>query len=398
MYIKDEKGEDYLIQKEPLEKIWNSKYLKDVRKKMLNGERVSDCFYCYSQEDAGVESPRHNYNNTWYDNSAEHVVNESKHLDGHVERPPVSLEPRPGILCNLKCTMCWSMSSSKVYSERKAVVEGKIQDAPEFLIQDWKYEVESVAGSDFEWSDSPIYEESFNKCIPTLKRLYFTGGEPLLIKSNYKFVEKLLHAGKTDTLISFTTNLQLLDKKWIELLSHFSRVEITGSLDGLYDMNEYIRYPSQWSKVKENLDYLYNNHPKNDLSLMLVVQAMNVLSFPDIIEWVILNYPERQIQVIPTILQGPSHLSIKILTPQLRKKAAEKMHLLIEKNILSADNQRHLKNVLGHLSKEVAPNAAHLRHLFVQYVSYLDRQRGTSFTKTFPELQELFSESRLELK
>lgn len=188
-----------------------------------------------------------------------------------------------------------------------------------------------------------------------------------------------------------------MDQKWIALLSHFSRVEITASLDGLHQVNEYIRYPSQWDRVKENLDLFYKTYPKNDLSLMIVVQVMNVLQLPQIMEWLITQYPERQLQLIPTILQGPRYLSIGILTENLRKLAHDNIQKLLDKKTLSEDNQRHFINILEHL-KGSHPDSQHLRNQFRQYVHYLDQQRGTHFLDTFPELQELIHEAPVLLQ
>ena len=34
----------------PLSEVWNNDYMKNVRKKMLNGERVEACYDCYLEE------------------------------------------------------------------------------------------------------------------------------------------------------------------------------------------------------------------------------------------------------------------------------------------------------------------------------------------------------------
>ena len=306
-YIKKSDESDFHIQSDPIEDIWNSEYLKNVRKKILAGEWVSDCFYCKNQEDTGQSSPRQSYNDMWYNEAISQRVQESKKYDGHVTALPSSLEPRPGILCNLKCNMCWSMSSSKIFSERKQAVESGT-DVPEFLLNDWKYEVEWASKSDFSWAESELYEKNLEKCIPTLKRLYFTGGEPTLIKSNLTVLKKLIQNNRTDLMVSFTTNLQVLPPEWIEVLLKFQRVEVTGSVDGFEEVNDYIRFPSQWDKVSKNITIFYDMYPQIFFSLMYVVQVSNLFSYLKLIRWIADTFPERQIQVIPTMLQGPEFL------------------------------------------------------------------------------------------
>lgn len=391
-YIKREDGSDFEIQTDPIEKIWNSKYVRDIRQKMLAGERISDCFYCHGQEDLGQKSPRQSYNAMWFNEDVHLRAKESLANDGHVAAYPTSLEPRPGILCNLKCNMCWSMSSSKILSERKAAVDGKDADVPEFLKSAWKYEVQAAEASDFNWSDRETYLDNFRKCIPSLKRLYFTGGEPTIIKSNISALEELIAAGRTDLLVSFTTNLSQLKPELIELLKKFERVEITGSIDGIGPVNDYIRYPSKWSTVSDNLKKVHSLYPKIYLSIIYVVQAANIFSYVDLIRWIARTMPERQIQVIPTMLQGPDHLRPNILTASIKQRALEYIdEALFEPDIFDT-NKGFLRDIRSQIQTE-HPNGPRLRQQFREYVTYLDKIRNTNFAQAIPEMKDLYEVS-----
>lgn len=387
-YVKKDDGTDYEIQTDAIEDIWNSNYIKNVRKKMLAGEWVSDCFYCKGQEDQNQKSPRHSYNEMWFDESVISKAHESRASGGYVTALPTSLEPRPGILCNLKCNMCWSMSSSKIFSERKAAVENDFAQIPSFLKDDWKHEVEWAAKSDFAWSEKDVYLENFRKCMPTLKRLYFTGGEPTLIKSNLTLLEQMIEAKKTDLLVSFTTNLQVLPQEWLDILPNFSRVEVTGSIDGLAEVNDYIRFPSQWKNVSENLRKLYDMYPKIFLSVIYVVQVSNIFSYVDFIRWVAVNFPERQMQVMPTMLQGPEFLRPEILTDELRLKATLYIDEALEDSSIMLKNREYLKDIKSQINN-INPNAGDLRNKFREYIQYLDSTRKTQYLKTFPEMKSL---------
>ena len=387
-YIKKDDGSDFEIQTDQIEDIWNSNYIKNVRKKMLAGEWVSDCFYCKGQEERNQKSPRQSYNETWFENSIYEKALYSDNNDGYVAALPTSLEPRPGILCNLKCNMCWSMSSSKILSERMAAVENNNQLLPDFLKQEWTQEVQWAKASDFGWSEKEQYIENFKKCIPTLRRLYFTGGEPTLIKSNLSALKQMIQVGKTDLLISFTTNLQTLPAEWLDILPRFSRVEITASIDGFGKANEYIRFPSQWKNVSDNLQKLYDMYPKIFLSIIYVVQASNVLSYIDLIRWISKKFPERQIQVIPTMLQGPSFLQADILDLKMQQKAIDCINeALLDASILEK-NLEYLADIKSQISKQ-NQNASDLRNKFREYILYLDRTRNINFSEAFPEMASI---------
>ena len=212
-YIKKENGEDFHIHKDSIHDIYQSKYVKNIRQQMLKGEWPEDCGYCRSQEAQQGESPRIRYNKRWLTE------------DLHKTEPtlPISLEPRPGTTCNLKCNTCWSMSSSKVYSERKAALEGEL---PDFLKRIWSYEVRAAETADLNWSDREIYLANVRACMDNLHRLYFTGGEPTLIQSNRNLLRELIERKKTDLLVSFTTNLTVIDEELLEMMSHFKNIEI----------------------------------------------------------------------------------------------------------------------------------------------------------------------------
>ncbi len=390
-YIKKEDGSDFEIQSDPIEDIWNSNYVRHIRKKMLAGEWVSDCFYCQGQETQNQKSPRQSYNETWFNQSVAEKVLESKAKDGHVSALPTSLEPRPGILCNLKCNMCWSLSSSKIFAERKTALENNQEDIPKFLRDEWKNEVEWASQSDFAWSEKPTYLENFKKCMPTLQRLYFTGGEPTLIKSNLSILRQLIAAGRTDLLISFTTNLQVLPQEWLDILPHFSRVEITGSIDGVGPVNDYIRFPSQWKDVQENLKKLYALHPRLEVSIISVVQATNIFGYVDLIRWVAQNFQERQIQIIPTMLHGPNFLRPEILDFDLRQQAVKYIDEALSDLSIMQKNKDFLQDVRSQILNP-HKDAIQLRKKFSEYMKYLDRTRKTNFSETFPQLSSMVEE------
>lgn len=393
-YIQKDNGEDYLIQKDDISEIWNSNYVKDVRKKILKGQWPSDCFYCHQQERLGNSSPRKDYNRRWWSKKINDRVEESKASGGHVEELPISLEPRPGITCNLKCNMCWSMSSSKVYSERKKALEDP--ETPQFLKDSWRYEIEQAGISDFKWANSPVYLQNMEKCLNNLKRLYFTGGEPTLIKSNILLLQNLLKENRRDLLVSYTTNLNYETSQLVDLSFEFSHLEITGSIDALGAANDYIRYPSQWRLIEKNLENIfekkaYYSWRRIGFAIMSVYQLCNVFSFLDLVEWLAEQPKYRDISIFATLLQGPDYLRPEILPEHLKSKVFSRIDDLLKKPELNEQNRRTLNELKSQL-KVVRPDQDKLLKQFSQYIVHLDSLRKTSFKETFPELAELIKD------
>ena len=45
--------------KTPIQQVWNSDYMQEIRRKVLNDEFVSECDYCYQDENNGLDSLRY---------------------------------------------------------------------------------------------------------------------------------------------------------------------------------------------------------------------------------------------------------------------------------------------------------------------------------------------------
>jgi MoaA/NifB/PqqE/SkfB family radical SAM enzyme len=98
------------------EEIWNSAYVRNVRRAMLNGERVSACQVCYDSEAVSGNSYR-----TWIglnpipgERLTQADVKKSLGPGYRAENQPAFLKVELGNLCNLKCRMCFSSASSQI--------------------------------------------------------------------------------------------------------------------------------------------------------------------------------------------------------------------------------------------------------------------------------------------
>ena len=123
--LKDKQGNSLHINNDSLDNIWNSDQMKDIRLKMIKGEKVSSCVKCYEQESRGYQSMRTT------DNMQQNFSATEK--DGYSKILPTSMELHFGNLCNLKCKMCGQQYSNQIGKELLEI--GKKDK--EFL--DWVY-------------------------------------------------------------------------------------------------------------------------------------------------------------------------------------------------------------------------------------------------------------------
>jgi sulfatase maturation enzyme AslB (radical SAM superfamily) len=353
---------------------------------MWNGEKVDDCFYCNSMEARDVNNPRRQLNERWLSKELERNIESSSQEQFRMTALPRSLEIRPGIVCNLMCVMCWSLSSSKVYRERKQALERKDINLPESLRNSWEYEVQQANQSDFSWPDHPQTQENVRALLPTLDRVYITGGEPTLIKSSRRMLEELLSLGRKDCLISFTTNLSSEDTELIELAGQFQKVEVTGSLDGYDEVNHYIRYPSKWSIVEKNIEMLLRKPKTFCFSIMSVIQVLNLYGYPQLIEWFHSHPETRQIHLIPTLIQHPAFLRPSAAPREMRTEAIER-YLKILKDGRCPDPEA-IRQIIGFLEQPGEAASEQIDEL-KNFLQINDQLRGTKIHKVFPELAKL---------
>jgi glutamate-1-semialdehyde 2,1-aminomutase len=100
-----------------MDDIWNSAYMRNIRRAMLNGERLAACEVCYNSEAASGQS----YRTFAGAEPAEGVAATPEALMAYgpstgyrVDEWPRYIKLEIGNLCNLKCRMCYGGNSSQI--------------------------------------------------------------------------------------------------------------------------------------------------------------------------------------------------------------------------------------------------------------------------------------------
>jgi len=262
------------------------------------------------------------------------------------------------------------------------------------------------------WHENPkFWEEMYNQ-IPNLKQVYFAGGEPLMIKEHKIFLEEIIRRGYADKiLIRYNTNGLLLDNDIIDLWKRFKKVKVGFSLDGTDVRNHYIRYPSDWDKVENNLRLLDNTPDNIEGSIATAIQIFNIKHLPEFIKWKV-NSKFKKINM-STALGGtlaggglvnmhllyiPTFLSIQILSIQDKKEVRElfsELKAWLWNNYTQDDDfwkhnpygWKRWESVLTHMD---AKDHSNLLPSFKEYVEKLDTYRKLNASEVFPELKHLF--------
>ena len=227
--------------------VWHSKLLK-ARQNLSNNIKIKDCTPCYEMEDKGIQSFRQLYNGQFKD--LEHN-NLPQHLDLDLSN-----------FCNLKCVMCDPSRSSMWAKEL-----GRFTD---------NNGVTSIADKELD----EICELSYD-----LKHLTLQGGEPSIIQQYITYFQFLKDNNILKNIhLNVVTNLTNVQEKFYSYLPYFKNVNISVSVDAYGQANDYIRYPSNFEKVTENIKTL------TELSTLTVkidtaIQILSMFNIKDFIEW-----------------------------------------------------------------------------------------------------------------
>ena len=227
---------------------WNHDYIKDVRRRMAEGEWLPECVECQHLERNDIVSSRQWENEVWEDVINE-VVADASVNDWEVEQP-LQFDFRLGNLCNLQCQMYNKEASHLVSVERATMVKsglgvdhsdwhGQIADKKRALLQ-----------PGIDWT-------SFKDMIKKARKIKLIGGEPTVAADMFKLLDIAVNSGHAHHIeLSFYTNITNMQDRWLDQLSKFEKVIVNCSLEGMEDMNDYLRPPSKWSSVWKNFDKL----------------------------------------------------------------------------------------------------------------------------------------------
>lgn len=369
---------------------WNSEYMRNLRKNMIDGKKIDGCSTCYIQEQNGKFSNRQHAISEWKwklgEPEYERRIEYAKNNDGKLIDDIVYLDLRLGNLCNLKCRMCNSWNSSQIYKEQEEIKKSDPEWSKIFGTKDQNIMTYQ------QYFDQDLLWDQVISLIPNLKKVYMTGGEPTLIKNNFKFMEKCIEKGRKDIMLFFNTNCTNINKTFLNLISQFDMIYINASIDGVNAVNNYIRSPSDWTLLKDNVEQLAQMKNVN-LGITPTVQIYNIFDINNILEWVEeLNARFKKKIFVDFLFNiDPTYLNVNILPINIKNAAIQQLEEYIEKFNFKHTmlTQNSVKSVLNFLKNDRLINADEELKKFKKYTIKLDEHRNQTFSVLDSRLHKL---------
>lgn len=221
------------------------------------------------------------------------------------QQDDITLEIRPGNVCNFACQTCWPAASSRVTA----------------FYQQAGLDVHNPASGPGIKDTDVIRNYDFLASIAhRIKDVIILGGEPFYDKNCLAFMHWAVKNLKAK--ITLFTNTSIIKEDLIRSYDH--TFTIVSSIDAVGRPAEYIRFGTAWQDVDENFKKLKTF--KNVIQRVnITCSAYNFYFIDDVIGYLINDWPE----VVSFGTPNEKHFNENVLPLSIRPKIIEKLNLSI---------------------------------------------------------------------
>lgn len=372
---------------------WNSKVLAKVRQELLEGKKPISCRRCWVDEAQGMTSKRID-DATKIERASLEDLSVEEFKEKIIKKPKLLwLDLQMANLCNLGCRMCTPWNSSIIEDEAIAHAEEfKNQKMLKKRILD---PLPYVAKETAWWKDSGFRKE-LEKLIPQLRAITVSGGEPTVNKYFNDIIDFCIKEGYAkDLILKFNTNGMQINRKYMDKLTPFYKIEMKVSVDAVGPLYGYIRWKGDWKTLEKNM-FLFKEYRSDRFKVVSdpTYMVLNILNMVDLLQWHLDN-DMWWYNLNPVHL--PKYHNITCLPMQVRELAYNRLSKFLQTNKSVLDDQQRtsITNILLHLETDDIKFQKEILPIFFEHTKILDKLRGQSFSELAPELYNLLHKTPL---
>jgi MoaA/NifB/PqqE/SkfB family radical SAM enzyme len=288
-------------------------------------------------------------------------------------KPLMFLDLKLGNICNLKCRICGSWSSSTY------AVEELANDHSGNPKKSFHYQMLKQG----RWPrENPQFWMELDNISDQIRYLEFTGGEPFMIQEHFDLLQRLVDRGIAKNIeIHYNTNGSLYPANAETIWQHFKLVEIAFSIDDTGARFEYQRSGAKWAEVCSNINLFKNLRRRcNNIELQVccTVNALNALYLEETYEWI----RQQDFDYIYwNMLHDAPHWSIVNLPLNAKKTITQQ---LLASNVPDTVMQE-FQNIVNFMNTGPRKDGSAIRF----ELSKLDQRRGERLAVVMPELARM---------
>jgi pyruvate-formate lyase-activating enzyme len=365
--IVDDAGNKFDLNTASFAGIQNSAYMQDLRQQFLNAKQPQTCRKCWREERSGRTSKRM------------HTLDRLKHMIPDQPwttdaRPLMFLDLKLGNICNLKCRICGSWSSSTFATEELANL-GPNEDRK----TNHHYTM-LRAGA---WPrENPTFWSEIDQVSDQIRYIEFTGGEPFMIQEHFDLLQQLVDRGLAGQIeIHYNTNGTQWPEGAEQIWRHFKTVEIAFSIDDVGARFEYQRSNAVWTQVIDNIGrfrQMRDRHANIQLQVCSTVNVFNVYYLEELAAWI----DQQDFDFVYwNMMHEAYYFSINTL-PELAKAAITKQ---LTQAQVSDRHRQEFDRIMDFMNSGVSLDGFILR----MRIADLDRKRQQNLAAIEPEFAGL---------
>ncbi len=361
--ITDDQGAKFDLQQCSLKDAQDSQYMQDLRQQFLVGQQPRTCRKCWQEERAGRTSKRM------------HTLDRLKHMVTDTEwtqdaKPLMFLDLKLGNICNLKCRICGSWSSSTFATEELQYVENKKASFHYTMLRRGAW----PRGNTQFWTQ-------IDGILDQIRYIEFTGGEPFMIQEHFDLLQGMVDRGIAHQVeIHYNTNGTQWPERGPDIWQHFKTVEIAFSIDDTGNRFEYQRTNARWSEVTENIrrfQELKSRLSCIQLQCCSTVNVFNVMYLETLAHWI----DQQQFDFVYwNMMHEAYYFSISTLPEQAKQQVSARLQAAQVSN-------RH-RQEFDRICDFMRNGASLDGNILRMKVRDLDWKRGTDLRQDHPELAQ----------
>ena len=365
--LRDDSGEKFSLLTADFASIQNSSDMVRLREQFLAGEKPQTCRKCWTEERAGRTSKRM------------HTINRLKHSVSDTDwtrdaKPLMFLDLKLGNICNLKCRICGSWSSSQFASEEIAQLpqDQKKTSFPYQMLKQGAWPQENTQ-----------FWDQIDSVLSDIRYIEFTGGEPFMIAEHFDMLQGIVDRGIAHQVeIHYNTNGTQFPESAALIWKHFKTVEIAISIDDLGARFEYQRSNADWNQVVVNIkkfQTLRDNYHNIQLQCCSTVNVFNIHYIDQLAAWIA---QQKFDFVYWNMMHDAWYFSVGCLPDTA--KAAIATHLRLSTEIPS-EYAEEFDRIIDFMNRGASTDGSMTR----MKIADLDRKRDSNLWLVEPELAKL---------
>jgi MoaA/NifB/PqqE/SkfB family radical SAM enzyme len=367
--ITDNAGDKFNLATAEFGAIQNSHYMRKLRQEFIDAKQPATCRKCWREERAGRTSKRM------------HTLDRLKHMippqDWTLDAKPLQfLDLKLGNICNLKCRICGSWSSSTFATEELQWLrhdEDRKNNHHYHMLRQGAWPREN-----------PTFWTEIAQVSDQIQYIEFTGGEPFMIQEHFDMLQGLVELGIAGNIeIHYNTNGTQYPEHAESIWKHFKLVEIAVSVDDVGARFEYQRSNAVWTEVLENINrfkQLRSKYSNIQLQFCCTVNVFNVYYLKELADFV---YAQGFDFVYWNMMHEAYYFSISTLPENAKAAIAEHLN--------SADVSQQIKQEFDNIVKFMNNGVALDGNILRMRVADLDRKRNQNLRDVQPELAQLIN-------